>query len=223
MAKNRVWKYDLLPLALDDEWIESVRDTLPELPHEKRDRYQQAFGLSEYDASVLVANKALAHYFESALDNTQAPAKLVTNWVMGDLSGALNKASLDISESPVSAEQLAGLLDRIHDDTISSKIAKTVFEAMWNGEGDANAIIAAKGLQQVTDTGAIETIIDDVMAANPTQLEQYRSGKDKLFGFFVGQVMKQTQGKANPQQVNDLLKKKLSSWDDFGMLHELDS
>ncbi|MBB71934.1 MAG: Asp-tRNA(Asn)/Glu-tRNA(Gln) amidotransferase GatCAB subunit B [Legionellales bacterium] len=202
---------DLLPLALDDEWIESVRDTLPELPHEKRDRYQQAFGLSEYDASVLVANKALAHYFESALDNTQAPAKLVTNWVMGDLSGALNKASLDISESPVSAEQLAGLLDRIHDDTISSKIAKTVFEAMWNGEGDANAIIAAKGLQQVTDTGAIETIIDDVMAANPTQLEQYRSGKDKLFGFFVGQVMKQTQGKANPQQVNDLLKKKLSS------------
>tara|TARA_R110000868_G_scaffold8205_9_gene42873 strand:+ start:50101 stop:51531 length:1431 start_codon:yes stop_codon:yes gene_type:complete len=200
---------DLLPLVLDQNVIDEIKASLPELPWEKQARLENKLGLSEYDASVLVANRDMANYFETVVANTQAKAKQAANWVTGELAGSLNKASLDITESPVSAEHLAGLLNRIADNTISGKIAKTVFEAMFEGQGDADSIIEAKGLKQVTDTGAIEAIVDEVIANNPGQLEQYRGGKEQLFGFFVGQVMKVSKGKANPQQVNELLKKKL--------------
>ncbi|HIP77782.1 MAG TPA: Asp-tRNA(Asn)/Glu-tRNA(Gln) amidotransferase subunit GatB [Kiloniellaceae bacterium] len=199
---------DLLPLMIDDELIDAVRSEMPELPDQKRARFQSEHGLSEYDARVLTASRELADYYE-AVAQACGEAKLAANWVSGELAAALNKAGLDITASPVSAAELGGLLRRILDNTVSGKIAKQVFEAMWAGEGDADSIIDAKGLKQITDSGAIEKIIDEVIAANPGQLEQYRSGKEKLFGFFVGQVMKATQGKANPQQVNALLKKKL--------------
>jgi len=199
---------DLLPLEIDEAYIEAVRETLPELPDEKKARFVSEFGLADYDAAVLTASRELADYFEVAAA-AGSDAKRAANWVMGDLLGALNRAGREIAESPVSAEQLGGMLQRISDNTISGKIAKQVFDCMWNGEGDADAIIDAKGLRQVTDTGAIEKIIDEIIANNPGQLEQYRAGKEKLFGFFVGQVMKATQGKANPAQVNELLKQKL--------------
>lgn len=201
---------DLLPVTLTKAYIEEVRSQLPELPVQKRERFQHEFGLSEYDATVLVASKELAAYFETTVGYAASPAKLVANWVMVDLLGALNKADLDITQSPVTAQQLAGMIKRIHDNTISGKIAKTVFEAMWEGKGDADSIIAQQGLQQVTDNSAIEKIIDQIIAAHPEQVADYRSGKDKLFGFFVGQVMKAMQGKANPQQLNEILQKKLS-------------
>lgn len=200
---------DLLPLLVKPELIEKIRQELPELPAQKRERFQREYELSAYDAVVLASSKELAAYFEEVLKHTQAPAKLVTNWVMGDLAAALNKANSDITASPVNAKQLAGLLNRIHDNTISGKIAKEVFEALWQGAKDADTVINEQGLQQVTDTSAIEKIIDDVIHANPTQLADYRSGKDRLFGYFVGQVMKVSQGKANPEQVNALLKEKL--------------
>lgn len=201
---------DLLPVNLTKEYIEEVRSQLPELPVQKRERFQREFGLSEYDATVLVASKELASFFETTVGYAASPAKLVANWVMVDLLGALNKADLDITQSPVTAQQLAGMIKRIHDNTISGKIAKTVFEAMWEGKGDADSVIAQQGLQQVTDTSAIEKIIDQIIAAYPEQVADYRAGKDKLFGFFVGQVMKAMQGKANPQQLNEILQKKLS-------------
>lgn len=203
---------DLLPLVLDKGLLEQVRATLPELPKEKRDRFVSEMGLSKYDASVLTSSRELADYFEAVLAATDnKDPKQCANWVIGDLSGALNKAGLEIIESPISAQQLASVLLRIQDDTISGKIAKQVFEAIWNGEGaDADAVIESKGLKQVTDTGAIEAMIDEVIAANPAQLQQYRDGKEQLFGFFVGQVMKASKGKANPGQVNDILKQKLS-------------
>ncbi len=201
---------DLLPVELDAAWIEEVRATLPELPDAKRERFIYEYGLSPYEASVLTTSRELADYYEATVKAAGGEAKLAANWVIGDLLGAVNKAGLEITQSPLPAAALAGMLRRIADDTISGKIAKTVFEAMWNGEGDADTVIEKHGLKQVTDTGAIEKVIDDVMAANPDQLADYRSGKDKLFGFFVGQVMKLSQGKANPAQVNDLLKKKLS-------------
>ena len=200
---------DLLPLDIDAAFIESVRASLPELPDEKKHRFMTHYGLSAYDAGVLTASREMADYYEVVVKTAAGQAKLAANWVMGEFSGALNKDGLDISASPVSATALGGLLSRIHDETISGKIAKEVFEAMWAGEGSADDIIQARGLKQITDTGAIEQMIDEVIAANPSQLEQYRSGKDKLFGFFVGQVMKATGGKANPAQVNELLKKKL--------------
>lgn len=201
---------DLLPLELDDAYIEAVRKTLPELPDEKQARFISELGLAEYEAGVLTASRELADYFEIAARVAGGDAKRTANWVMGDLLGALNKAGMSITESPVTAEMLGGMLQRINDSTISGKIAKQVFECMWSGEGDADAVIDAKGLRQVTDSGAIEKIIDEIMANNPQQLAQYRAGKDKLFGFFVGQVMKETQGKANPAQVNELLKQKLA-------------
>ncbi|MFQ5468777.1 MAG: Asp-tRNA(Asn)/Glu-tRNA(Gln) amidotransferase subunit GatB [Gammaproteobacteria bacterium] len=201
---------DLLPVELDDVYIDGVRQTLPELPDEKKERFTYEYGLTPYEASVLISSRELADYFEEAEKSSGGETKMTANWVMGDLLGALNKAGKDITESPVSAEMLGGMVKRISDNTISGKIAKQVFELMWAGEGDADAIIENKALKQVTDTGAIEKIIDDVITSNPEQLEQYRAGKDKLFGFFVGQVMKATQGKANPAQVNELLKKKLS-------------
>jgi len=200
---------DLLPLAIGDDLIESVRATLPELPDEKAMRFVRDFGLSEYDAGVLTASREMADFYETVVAKLGGQAKLAANWVMGELSGALNKDNLDVAQSRVGAEALAGLLARIVDNTISGKIAKDVFEAMWSEGAAADAIIEAKGLKQITDTSAIEKAIDEVMAKNPQQLADYRSGKDKLFGFFVGQVMKATQGKANPAQLNELLKRKL--------------
>lgn len=202
---------DLLPLVIDNDLIESIRKTLPELPNEKRDRFMNELGLSRYDASVLTSSRELADYYEAVLAATGGKdPKQCANWVTVELSGALNKAGLDITESPVSAEQLAGILNRIADKTISGKIAKSVFEALWDGEGkDADAIIEAKGLKQVTDTGAIEAMIDEVLASNPEQVQQYKDGKEQLFGYFVGQVMKASRGKANPAQVNEILKSKL--------------
>ena len=200
---------DLLPLEIGDTWITEIRATLPELPDAKRERFVNSYGLTRYDASVLTTSRELADFYEATVKAAGGDAKLAANWVIGDWLGALNKAGLDVAQSPVSPAMLAGMLRRMADNTISGKIAKTVFEAMWNGEGDADQVIEKHGLKQVTDTGAIEKVIDDVMAANPGQLADYRSGKDKLFGFFVGQVMKLSQGKANPAQVNELLKKKL--------------
>jgi aspartyl-tRNA(Asn)/glutamyl-tRNA(Gln) amidotransferase subunit B len=200
---------DLLPLVLDDEFIATARASLPELPEVKKRRFVEHYGLSAYDAAVLTTSRALGDYYEAVVAALGGEPKLCANWVMGDLSAFLNKEGQDIAESPVSAARLAGLLRRIQDRTISGKIAKDVFEALWAGEGDADAIIDQRGLKQITDVSAIEQVIDDVIAANPAQLAQYRAGKDKLFGFFVGQVMKLSQGKANPQQVNDLLTEKL--------------
>lgn len=204
---------DLLPLVIDAELIEAVRETLPELPNQKRDRFINDLGLSLYDASLLTSSRELADYYEAVVAATgnQDP-KQCANWVLVELSGALNRAGLEITQSPVSAQQLASVLLRISDNTISGKIAKTVFEALWNGEGeDADAIIEAKGLKQVTDTGAIEAMVDEVIANHPEQFQQFREGKDQLLGFFVGQVMKASKGKANPAQVNELLKQKLNS------------
>ncbi|HEY7739728.1 MAG TPA: Asp-tRNA(Asn)/Glu-tRNA(Gln) amidotransferase subunit GatB [Steroidobacteraceae bacterium] len=201
---------DLLPLALDEAFIEEVRGTLPELPDAKAARFAREHGLSAYDAGVLTASRELAAYYEEVAAGTGGEHKLAANWVMGELSGFLNRDGVDIVDSPVSAAALAGLLRRIQDGTISGKIAKEVFEAMWTGRAEADAVIAAQGLRQITDTSAIEQAIAQVMAANPAQLAGYRSGKDKLFGFFVGQVMKATGGKANPAQVNELLRKMLA-------------
>jgi aspartyl-tRNA(Asn)/glutamyl-tRNA(Gln) amidotransferase subunit B len=200
---------DLLPVVIEESFLNEVKATLPELPDAKRQRFVEQFGLSSYDAGVLTASREMADYFESVVAACNGEAKLAANWAMGELSGALNKNNLDIATSPVGAAQLGGLISRITDNTISGKIAKEVFEAMWNGEGDADAVIAAKGLKQITDSSAIESIIDGIIAANAGQVAQYRAGQEKVFGFFVGQVMKATQGKANPQQVNELLKQKL--------------
>lgn len=203
---------DLLPLTVSEDMIESVRETLPELPWEKQSRFVTDYQLSEYDANWLAANLNMAHYFESMVKACgMAAPKLAANWIMGDLSAALNKARLPIEESPVSPEQLAGLMLRISDHTVSSKMAKEIFERLWNQEGTVDEIIEKQGLKQVRDTGEIERIIEEVIYANPEQVEAYRSGKDKLFAFFVGQVMKLSQGKLNPQDVSEWLKKKLSS------------
>ena len=201
---------DLLPLAVSEAYIEQVRAALPELPQAKRERFVAQFGLPAYDAGVLTAARDVADYFEATVAALNGEAKLVANWLMGDLSAALNKHGLEISDSPVSSAQLAGLLKRIQDGTISGKIAKEVFDAMWNGEGEADAIIEAKGLKQISDSGAIEKIIDEIIAANPAQVAEYRGGKDKVFGFFVGQAMKASKGKANPAQLNEILKRKLA-------------
>ena len=201
---------DLLPVEIDEQFIEAVRRTLPELPDQKAARFAKDFGLSAYDAGVLSASRELGAYFEAVVAGLKAGhAKLAANWVMGELSSALNRDNVDIEHSRVNPLQLIGLLNRIVDETISGKIAKEVFEAMWTEGKPADAIIEAKGLKQITDAGAIEGVIDAVIAAYPAQLADYRSGKDKLFGFFVGQVMKATEGKANPAQLNELLKKKL--------------
>jgi aspartyl-tRNA(Asn)/glutamyl-tRNA(Gln) amidotransferase subunit B len=200
---------DLLPLVVDDEFIESVRAGLPELPEAKRRRFMETYALSDYDAGLLTGSRELADYFEAVVIAMGGSAKLCANWVMGELTGALNQEGLEISASPLTPERLAGILRRIEDGTISGKIAKEVFEAVWNGEGDADTVIDRHGFRQITDSRFIESVIDQVIAANPKQLQQYRAGKDKLKGFFVGQVMKASQGKANPQQVNELLMLKL--------------
>lgn len=212
---------DLLPLVIADDVIDQARAELPELPDDKRRRFQSDHGLSAYDAGVLTATRELSDFFEAVLTASNAATdrgaiKLAANWVMGDYAAWLNKDGLTPAQAPVDAVMLGGLLKRITDNTISGKIAKTVFEALWAGEAEgiesdraADTLISAKGLKQITDTAAIESIIDEILAANPGQLAQYRDGKQKLFGFFVGQTMKATQGKANPAQVNALLKKKL--------------
>lgn len=200
---------DLLPLEINAEMIDSVKATMPELPQAKRERFITQYELSPYDAANLSATKESADYFEKVVQLSKASPKLAANWIMGELAAALNKNNLELTESPITPEQLSGLIQRIADQTISGKIAKTIFEAMWNGEGDADQIIEKQGLKQVTDTSSIEKVIDEIMAANAENVAAYRSGKDKLFGFFVGQVMKAMQGKANPQQLNELLKKKL--------------
>lgn len=200
---------DLVPIIISDDWIEAVREKLPELPAAKVKRFTEEMGLPLQDAEMLSADKALADYFEACVKLHGTP-KTCANWVMGEVIRALNEDHLDITASPLSPERLNGLLKRIDDKTISGTIAKKVFQEMWTSDKSADVIIEEKGLKQVTDTGAIEKVVDEIMAANPEQVEQYRGGKDKLMGFFVGQVMKASKGKANPQAVNDILKKKLS-------------
>jgi aspartyl-tRNA(Asn)/glutamyl-tRNA(Gln) amidotransferase subunit B len=200
---------DLLPVEIDAAYIEGVRAQLPELPDQKAQRFATQYGLSPYDALVLTASTELADYYEQVVRTLGGEPKLAANWVSGDLAGFLNRDGLEITQARIAAPALAGLLARVRDNTISGKIAKDVFEAMWQEQQGADAIIAARGLQQITDDGPIEKAIAAVMAANPAQLADYRGGKDKLFGFFVGQVMKATQGKANPARLNELLKKML--------------
>jgi aspartyl-tRNA(Asn)/glutamyl-tRNA(Gln) amidotransferase subunit B len=201
---------DLLPVVIDDAFIQGIRSKMPELPEAKKTRFQTDYTLSDYDARILTSTRELANYFEQVVTESRgAEPKLVANWMMGDLMAALNKANLDIAESPVSTAQLGSLLHRLHDNTLSGKMAKEVFEHLWAGEDNADSIIAKQGLQQVTDTGTIEKLVMDVIAANPSQVADYKAGKDKLFGFFVGQIMKLSQGKANPDLVNRLLKEKL--------------
>ena len=201
---------DLLPVVLTDEFIDEIRRSLPELPDEKALRFARDYGLSVYDALVLTSSRELAAYFEDVAQAIPGEPKLAANWVMGELAASLNKDGLDIGRSPISSAKLAALLRRIADQTISGKIAKEVFEAMWVSGKEPDAIIEEQGLKQITDTAAIERVIDEVMAKNSAQLADYRSGKDKLFGFFVGQVMKATGGKANPAELNKLLKAKLA-------------
>ena len=198
---------DLLPLKLDAAWVEEIKKTLPELPDEKKQRFMSEYGLTDYDASVLVAEKAIADYFEGVAKGRDG--KLAANWVTSELFGVLNKRGLTIEQSPISGDALGGLVELISNDTISGRIAKDVFADMLETGKSAAQIVEEKGLRQVVDTGAIGTEIDKVLAANPDKVAEYRSGKDKLFGFFVGQIMKATGGKLNPTMLNDILKEKL--------------
>ncbi len=203
---------DLLPVELSDVWVDDIIASMPELPDARRSRFQTQYGLSAYDADILTASRIQADYFEMVADQC-GDAKLAANWVMGELAAALNKASLEIKDAPVDAQALARLLSRIKDNTISGKLAKQVFEAMWAGEGGADEVIESKGLKQVTDAGALEGWVNEVMVANPEQVENYRQAEPekraKMIGFFVGQVMKRSKGKANPQQVNALFLSRL--------------
>ncbi|MBU1426175.1 MAG: Asp-tRNA(Asn)/Glu-tRNA(Gln) amidotransferase subunit GatB [Gammaproteobacteria bacterium] len=200
---------DLLPLEISSEWIEQVRATLPELPQAKQARYVNELGLSAYDASILTASREMADFFEAALGDATAQAKICANWIIGEVSAQLNRDGLDMTQCPITAQQLGGMLQRIADNTISNSGAKEVFRTMWAEGGEADAIIEANGLKQVSDSGAIEALVDEIIAGNAGKVAEYRSGKDKLFGFFVGLAMKASKGKANPAQLNDILKKKL--------------
>ncbi|MDX9699131.1 MAG: Asp-tRNA(Asn)/Glu-tRNA(Gln) amidotransferase subunit GatB [Rhodocyclaceae bacterium] len=202
---------DLLPLEISDDWMARVRNTMPELPEAMRQRFMHDFGLSAYDAATLTASREMAGFYQATVDAAgTAHAKPCANWVMGDLAARLNKAELDIGNAPVSPQQLAGLVQRIADNTLSNNIGKKVFEALWNGEGhSADEIIEQQGLKQVTDSGAIEAMIDEVLAANQKSVDEFRAGKEKAFNALVGQVMKASRGKASPAQVNDLLRRKL--------------
>ena len=204
---------DLLPLEITADWIAQVRGEMPELPQAMKQRFETDYGLSSYDAATLTASREMSAYFETALESAgRENAKLVANWVMGELSARLNKDGLEIAAVPLAPTLLAGIVRRIADNTISNKIARDVFEALWTGDGkDADAVIEAKGWKQITDTGAIEALVDEVLAANRKSVDEYRAGKEKAFNALVGQAMKATKGKANPQQVTDLLKKKLGA------------
>jgi len=203
---------DLLPVVIDEEYVAALKAELPELPREKRQRFAQQYSLSSYDASVLSSDRELADYYETVA-TTSGDAKISANWVQVELLGQLNRAGLSLAQSPVSAEALSELISRILDNSISGKIAKQVFEAMWQGEGSADEIIEAKGLKQVSDSGALETMVDKIIAANSAQVEQYLAADEgkrkKLLGFFVGQIMKLSKGQANPKIVNELLAQKL--------------
>ncbi len=205
---------DLLPVEIDDDYVEAIRKTLPELPDARRQRFESDYSLPEYDAGLLTASREMADYFETVVKQSGAEAKICANWVMGELSAALNRDTIGIDESPVDAENFAGLVKRIADDTISGNTAKKVFEAMWAGEGSADEVIDNKGLKQISDSGALEGIIDEVMSNNAQQVENYRNAepdkRGKMIGFFMGQVMKATQGKANPGQVTKMLNEKLN-------------
>ena len=201
---------DLLPLEIAPAWIDAVKAALPELPEAMKARFERDYGLSAYDAGTLTAARETAAYFEQAA--VLGNAKLCANWMMGELTARLNREEKDIAAAPISPAQLAGLVARLADGTLSGKMAKEVFDALWGGEGqDADAIIEARGLKQISDSGALEKIIDEVLAANPKSVEEFRAGKEKAFNALVGQAMKATRGKANPQQVNELLKKKLGA------------
>ena len=200
---------DLLPIVIDDAYIDAIRATLPELPDTRAARFVSDYGLSEYDADVLVATREMADYFETTA-KLSGDSKLAANWVSQDLQALLNKHSWELSDSPIQAGRLATLIQRIKDNTISGKIAKTVFEAMLDDNSDVDAIIEAKGLKQVTDSGALESLVDQVIANNPDQVQQYRDGKVQVIGFLVGQCMQLSKGKANPAQVNEILRSKLS-------------
>jgi aspartyl-tRNA(Asn)/glutamyl-tRNA(Gln) amidotransferase subunit B len=202
---------DLLPLAISREWIERVKQRMPELPAAKRERFVRDHGLPEYDASVLTGSKAMADYFE-AVAAIVTDRKVIANWLMGEVSARLNEAGIDIADSPVAAPQLAGLLARVLDGSINNKTAKDVFTALWNREGDsADTIIESRGLKQISDAGAIEKIIDEVLTANAQSVAEFKAGKEKAFNALVGQAMRATKGKANPQQVNDILRRKLAT------------
>jgi aspartyl-tRNA(Asn)/glutamyl-tRNA(Gln) amidotransferase subunit B len=199
---------DLLPVEIDDAYIEAIRATLPELPDARKARFVSEYGLSDYDAGVLTASREIAEYFE-AVAKESGDAKLAANWVTGDLQALLNKNNWELAQSPIQADRLAVLIKRIIDNTISGKIAKTVFEAMLEDSAGVDEIIEAKGLKQVTDSGAIESLVDEVIANNPEQVQQFRDGKEQVLGYLVGQAMKLSQGKANPGQVNQLLREKM--------------
>ncbi len=201
---------DLLPLDISEEWKKQVRATLPELPHVKQARYVKEFGLSAYDASILTASREMANFFETVLAAVPGDVKMCANWIMGEVNAQLNRDGLEMTQCPISAQQLGGILQRIADNTISNSGAKEVFRTMWAEGGEADTIIEAKGLKQVSDSGAIEALVDEIIAANADKVAEYRSGKDKLFGFFVGLAMKASQGKANPAQLNEILKQKLA-------------
>jgi len=200
---------DLLPVVISDEFKETIKATLPELPHAKKQRFIEQYAQDDESASTLTSSRELADFYEAVVKDSGVEAKLVSNWMTGDVLGALNKAGLEISDCPVSAERLAGLLKRVADNTISGRTAKQVFDKLWNGTATADEIIEQEGLKQITDTGAIEAIVDKVIAANPVPVEQYLSGKDKALMALVGQIMKETQGKANPGEVNKMLIEKL--------------
>ena len=201
---------DLPPMVLDQAFLDEVQATLPELPTQKKQRFEEKLGLSSEDAEILTVDRETADFFEKTVNATKAEAKIASNWMMGELFANLNKSELVISESPISSEQFALLLDRIADNTLSGKTAKQVFSALWDQEGEVDAIIEAKGLKQITDTGAIEAIVDEVIANCPEQVQQFKDGNDKVIGFLVGQVMQKSKGKANPQMANQLLKDKMS-------------
>ncbi|MBL8534846.1 MAG: Asp-tRNA(Asn)/Glu-tRNA(Gln) amidotransferase subunit GatB, partial [Betaproteobacteria bacterium] len=200
---------DLLPLEIDEAWVASVRDAMPELPEAKRARFASAWQLSEYDAATLTASREMADYYEALVTALPAEPKLCANWLMGEMAARLNREQIDLAQAPVSAARLAALLRRIADGTLSGKLAREVFDALWAGEGEADQIIEQRGLRQISDSGELERIVDEVLAANPKSVEEFRAGKEKAFNALVGQAMKATRGKANPQQVNDLLRKRL--------------
>jgi len=200
---------DLLPVVIDAKLVDQLKHELPELPDDKRERFMTDYDLPAYDADLLTATRPLADYYEEVVRHTQAKPKLVANWVIGNVTAALNRNNLDMSDIRIEAAELGTLLDRVEDGTISGTAAKEVFEAVWNGEGEVDVVIETRGLEQISDSASIEALVDEVVSANPSQVEQYREGKKQVLGFFVGQVMQASQGKANPKQVNEILRKKL--------------